>query len=62
MLYGHSLIPPMTVDGETVTVNESGKYKKGGIVRFAIFPGNTKVFLNRPNDPEDRSIITPRKN
>ena len=52
---------PMTVDGETITVNESGKYKKGGIVRFAIFPGNTKVFLNRPNDPEDSSVITQEK-
>ena len=52
---------PMTVDGETITVNETGKYKKGGIVRFAIFPGNMKVFLNRPNDPEDSSKLTQDK-
>lgn len=52
---------PMTVDGETITVNETGKYKKGGIVRFALFPGNTKVFLNRPDDPEDVSRLTQEK-
>ena len=52
---------PMIVDGETITVNETGKYKKGGIVRFALFPGNTKVFLNRPNDPEDMSMLTREK-
>ena len=52
---------PMTVDGETITINDTGKYKKGGIVRFAIFPGNMKVFLNRPDDPEDVSRLTQEK-
>lgn len=49
---------PMTIEGETITVNDTGKYKKGGIVRFAIFPGNMKVSLNKPNDPEDTSKLT----
>jgi len=49
---------PKVVDGDEITVNETGKYEKGGIVRFAIFPGNMKVFLNRPDDPEDDSDLT----
>lgn len=49
---------PMEVDGEVITVNDTGKYGKGGIVRFAVFPGNMKVFLNRPNDPKDASRLS----
>ena len=32
-----------------------GAYKKGGIVRFAIFQGLTKYVENHPNDPIDES-------
>jgi hypothetical protein len=53
---------PMIVDGKTITINNTGKYDKGGIVRFAIFPGNAKVFLNRPNDPEDSSELSQSNN
>jgi hypothetical protein len=38
-----------------ITENEIGKYDKGGIVRFAVFAGNTKVALNYPNDNIDES-------
>jgi hypothetical protein len=38
-----------------ITENEMGKYNKGGIVRFAIFMGDTYVALNYPNDDTDNS-------
>jgi hypothetical protein len=37
--------------------NYEGRYDKGGLVRFVIFLGNMKAFLNHPNDPEDYSEI-----
>lgn len=37
--------------------DEYGKYKKGGIVRFALFVGKTKYIENAPNDPNDESEI-----
>jgi hypothetical protein len=33
------------------------EYKKGGIVRFALFTGKTKYIENAPNDPNDNSEI-----
>ena len=38
-----------------LTDNDFGRYKAGGIVRFAIFIGNHKTVLNRPHDSEDNS-------
>lgn len=40
-----------------ITDNEYGRYLKGGIVRFALFTGNTKYVENFPNDPIDESEI-----
>jgi len=40
---------------EIKTVDDNGLYDRGGIVRFAIFLGKTKMFLNRENDPDDQS-------
>lgn len=37
--------------------DQSGKYIKGGIVRFALFLGRTKYIENMPNDPIDESEI-----
>lgn len=37
--------------------DENGKYIRGGIVRFALFTGNTKCIENMPNDPIDESDI-----
>jgi hypothetical protein len=34
-----------------------GRYKKGGIVRFALFTGPTKYVENAPNDANDESVI-----
>ena len=31
--------------------DKNGKFNQGGIVRFALFLGNYRVILNRPNDP-----------
>jgi hypothetical protein len=42
---------------EVVITDENGKYKKGGIVRFALFLGLTKYIENAPNDPNDESEI-----
>lgn len=40
-----------------ITDNENGRYIKGGIARFALFPGNTKYIENMPNDQIDDSEI-----
>jgi len=40
-----------------LTDDAQGRYIKGGIVRFAIFIGNTKYFENYPNDSVDKSEI-----
>ena len=46
------------INDEYITVNDYGVFKKGGIVRFAIFGDKIKYFLNRENDPEDQSVIS----
>ena len=44
------------------TLHENGiNYDKGGIVRFMVFTGKTKVYLNKPTDRVDNSPITVRK-
>lgn len=40
-----------------VTDNEFGRYKKGGLVKFALFLGKQKVVLNLPEDPVDTSLF-----
>ena len=54
--YSYFLEKYTTSDGEVLTTNDYGKYNKGGIVRFAIFPGKTKVFME--DDPPDTSAIS----
>lgn len=36
---------------------KTGKYNKGGVIRFALFMGQTKHIENAPNDPIDESEI-----
>jgi hypothetical protein len=43
--------------GVEITENESGKYIKGGIIRYAIFLGNCLVKENMPNDKIDESEL-----
>ena len=42
---------------QLITDNKYGRYLKGGIVRFALFTGNTKYVENFPNAPIDESEI-----
>lgn len=49
---------PMEIDGKFITEKDSGKFVKGGVVRFAIFPGKHTMLLNRKSDPDDDSKIT----
>ena len=47
-----------TKDNDTIiTDNEYGRFKQGGIVRFAIFLGKTKIVENLLNDSNDYSEI-----
>ena len=41
--------------------NESGKYTKGGIIRYALFLGNNLVKMNYPHDDVDESEIKKSK-
>jgi hypothetical protein len=43
--------------GVLLTDKNSGKYKKGGIVRYAIFLGNCLIKENMPNDKIDESEL-----
>ena len=49
---------PKEVNGVKITLNETPIYEKGGVVKFVLFLGNEKVFLNRDNDPDDNSEIS----
>jgi hypothetical protein len=40
---------------EQVTVDEKGRFDKGGVLRAALFMNNTRVVLNHPLDPVDNS-------
>ncbi len=49
---------PMKVLDEYITVDERGRYTKGGIVKFALFAGKTKVLIGRSFDKPDTSHIS----
>jgi hypothetical protein len=49
---------PVEVDGELITVDDEGRYDKGGLVRFALFMGKTKVMMARDTDDADQSEIS----
>jgi len=49
---------PVEVDGKLITLDEEGRYDKGGIVRFALFMGKTKVMMARDTDDADQSEIS----
>jgi hypothetical protein len=49
-------------DGTMLTVNEHGKYTRGGIVRFAVFLGRCRAFfLNGEEDRSDLSMYWAQK-
>ena len=33
--------------GELITDNKFGRYIKGGVIRFIVYPGKTKTVMNR---------------
>lgn len=41
--------------GERFIADRNGLYEKGGIVRFALFLGEMKAFMNLPYDKDDKS-------
>ena len=43
--------------GELITDNEFGRYIKGAIIRFIVYPGKTKVVMNRPWDKKNEQHI-----
>ena len=49
---------PVKIGEEYITVDDKGRYDKGGIVRFALFSGKTKMLLGRPTDLPDDSHIS----
>ena len=53
---------PLVLDDILLTDNDFGRYKEGGIVRFAIFTGKVLVFLNREWDPKDTSLLADHRN
>ena len=46
---------PLIINGEPITVKDKPVYTKGGIVKYALFIGCSKVMLNLKSDPKDSS-------
>lgn len=44
------------IDGVAIS-DDNGRYKRGAIIRFAVFIGDMKALLNHPNDRDDYSDI-----
>lgn len=51
-----STYKPREVDG-VILGDSEGRYDQGGIIRFAIFLGKMRVFLNHPDEPDDYSDL-----
>jgi hypothetical protein len=49
---------PLEIMGEKITIKDSPVYTKGGMVKFAIFLGKSKVMFNLPDDPKDESDLS----
>ena len=49
---------PMRINGKLITIDETGTYTKGGLVRFALFLGKSTCLLSRKNDKDDTSTIS----
>ena len=47
---------PLTIKGENITIRDTPVYTKGGIVKYALFMGCSKVMLNLKDDPKDNSF------
>ena len=51
----------MYKNNKLITINEFGKYKRGGLIKVALFAGKTKALLNRKDDPIDKSDVSKEK-
>ena len=49
---------PLEINGELLTIKDTPVYTKGGIVKYALFLGSSKVMLNLPDDPKDTSFAS----
>jgi len=49
---------PETVEGKLITIDEEGKYEKGGLVRFILFTGKTKIFDDAEEGFIKKSLIS----
>lgn len=47
---------PKYVDGKSITRDETPVFTRGGLIKYILFLGNTKVMLNLPSDPDDDSL------
>ena len=46
---------PLEIMGKKITIENTPVFTKGGVVKYALFMGNTKVLLNLSDDEEDDS-------
>lgn len=49
---------PLEIMGEKITIKDTPVYTKGGMVKFAIFLGKSKVMFNLPDDQKDDSDLS----
>ena len=49
---------PKMVFNKSLTINNEGKYERGGLVRFVLFLKHTKVFLDTEDDIEKKTTTT----
>ena len=52
--YGGWSFKDIETENKYIKKDKFDRYNKGGIVRFAVFLHNTKVFLNHPDDPNTK--------
>lgn len=48
---------PLIIHGTNITIGSSCVFTRGCVVKYALFLGKTKIFLNKSNDPKDESSI-----
>lgn len=46
---------PLEIMGKKITIENTPVFTKGGVVKYALFMGNSKVMMNLPTDEEDDS-------
>ena len=51
---------PQYVGDEKITRDETPVFTRGGLIKYVLFLGNTKVMLNLPSDPDDDSLESVR--